>query len=314
MFKIDLRAIKTFITIVEWGSFQQAADKLRYAQSTVTTQIQKLETDLGVKLFKRGKKIQLTEAGRIFSEQASFIVRELESLQNTMADLVHGESGAVRLGAMEPVASFRLPGLLTPFMDNYPNIKISIQVGNTFHLSEAIRNGSLDFAVCSIPDTGVGLYFEPLFSEPLTLLVPSTHPLANKEEVCIQDLKGQRFLITSRTCPYRKKLETTLQEMGASYSSIEISSLGALNHYVQADYGIALVPSITVISPPPGTVARTIRDFKLDLVTGILRSSDTVSLGSAGKKLMAFLKKRLQLIKQVETLQGFHIPRQTESE
>ena len=294
MSTIDLRAIKTFITIAELGSFQEAADKLRYAQSTVTTQIQKLELDLGVKLLKRGKKIQLTEAGRIINEQASFIVRELEALQNTMADLIHGESGAVRLGAMEPAASFRLPGLLAPFMSHYPNIKIAIQVGSTFSLSESIRKGELDFAVCSIPDTGAGVYFEPLFSEPLLLLVPSTHALAAKNEVCIQDLKEQRFLITSRMCPYRKKLETALQEAGASYSAIEISSLGALQYYVQANYGIALVPSVAVSSPPTGTVTRTVRDLKLDLVTGILRSADSAALGFAGKKLLDFLKEKLQ--------------------
>ena len=294
MSEIDLRAIKSFITIVELGSFQQAADKLQYAQSTITTQIQKLEMELGIKLFKRGKKIQLTEAGRIFSEQVSFIVRELESLQNTMADLVHGESGVVRLGAMEPAASFRLPEILAPFIDNYPNIKISIQVGNTCKLTEAIRKGEIDFAICSTPDTGVGLYFEPLFSEPLILLVPSAHALAEKEEVFLQDLNKQRFLITSRICPYRKKLETSLQEIGTSYSTIEISSIGALKYYVKANYGIALVPSITVISPPAGTVTRTIRDFNFDLVTGILRSSEKVSLGSAGRKLITFLKERMQ--------------------
>lgn len=290
---MDLRAIKTFVAIVRLGGFQHAADELSYAQSTVTMQIQKLERDLGVKLFERGRKFRLTEAGRIFNEQASYIVRDVDHLQSTMNNIVHGESGSLLLGVIEPTASFRLPAILASFMTNHPHIQISIQIGNTHTLKELILKGEIDFAITSVPETSSGLYFNPLFSEQLALLVPSIHPLATKPEICIQDLKGERFLVTARECVFRKKLVTLLQKIGTSYSTLEISSLTALKYYVQANHGIALVPAITVTPAPAGTVVKVVQDLELDLGIGLLRSSERITFGAAEEKLAMFLQEKL---------------------
>lgn len=290
---MDLRGIKTFVTIVRLGGFQHAADELSYAQSTVTMQIQKLERDLGVKLFERGRKFRLTEAGRIFNEQASYIVRDVDHLQSTMNNIVHGESGSLLLGAIEPTASFRLPTILASFMKNHPHIQISIQIGNTHTLKELILKSEIDFAISSVPETSLGLYFNPLFSEQLALLVPSIHPLAAKPEIYIQDLKGERFLVTGRECVFRKKLVTLLQKIGTSYSTLEISSLTALKYYVQANHGIALVPAITVTPAPAGTVVKVVQDLDLDLGIGLLRSSERVKFGAAEEKLVMFLQEKL---------------------
>jgi DNA-binding transcriptional LysR family regulator len=290
---MDLRAIKTFVAIVRLGGFQHAADELSYAQSTVTMQIQKLERDLGVKLFERGRKFRLTEAGRIFNEQASYIVRDVDHLQSTMNNIVHGESGSLLLGVIEPTASFRLPAILASFMTNHPHIQISIQIGNTHTLKELILKGEIDFAITSVPETSSGLYFNPLFSEQLALLVPSIHPLATKPEICTQDLKGERFLVTARECVFRKKLVTLLQKIGTSYSTLEISSLTALKYYVQANHGIALVPAITVTPAPVGTVVKVVQDLELDLGIGLLRSSERITFGAAEEKLAMFLQEKL---------------------
>lgn len=290
---LDLRAIKTFITIVRLEGFQHAANELNYAQSTVTMQIQKLERDLGVKLFERGRRFRLTEAGRIFNEQASYIVRDVDHLQNTMNNILDGESGSVLLGVIEPTASFRLPSILASFMANHPKIQISIHIGNTHTLKELILKGEIDFAISSVPETSSGFCFNPLFSEQLVLLVPSTSPLALKQEIFIEDLKRERFLVTSRECVFRKKLVTLLQKIGTSYSTLEISSLAALKYYVQANHGIALVPALTVTPAPAGTVARVVQDLDLDLTVGFLRSSERITFGPAEEKLALFLQERL---------------------
>ncbi|MFD0681361.1 MULTISPECIES: LysR family transcriptional regulator [unclassified Paenibacillus] len=98
---MDLKTLKTFQMIVTYGSFIRAAEEMNYAQSTVTMQIQKLESDLGVQLIERGKKIQLTEVGRLFHERSLHIVKDLEQLQNTMSDMQLGEAGRSPLDTME---------------------------------------------------------------------------------------------------------------------------------------------------------------------------------------------------------------------
>ncbi|MES7477504.1 LysR family transcriptional regulator, partial [Cutibacterium acnes] len=103
---MEIRAIKTFITVIKLGSFQKASVLLNYSQPTVTLHIKNLEDHLGQKLIIRGKTIRLTEAGHVFYKQAVELLNEYEKLQQTMNDLGDGATGFVRIGVSEPIASF----------------------------------------------------------------------------------------------------------------------------------------------------------------------------------------------------------------
>lgn len=139
---MDLKSLKTFHRIVALGSFNRAAEELNYAQSTVTMQIQKLEAELGITLIERGRTFQLTEAGRLFHEQSTGIVKEMERLQGRMSDWMLGETGELRLGAVEPLASAMLPRLLQEFLTAYPKIGIAVEIGSTPLLGERLLRGS----------------------------------------------------------------------------------------------------------------------------------------------------------------------------
>lgn len=294
---MDIRNIKTFQTIIKLGSFQRAAEELQYGQSTVTMHIQKLESDLGVKLLERGKKLKLTEAGRLFHQNADLLLKDYDFLQSSMVELLQGEGGNIRLGAMEPTASYRLPLILGPFLQQHPKVKVSIQIGNTTMLGQMLNEGSIDLAICSTPDTGLEQSFEPLFNERLALLVPESHPLASKDMIFLRDLQHENILITNSLCPYRQKLESSLLEKGGSpYSGMEIGNMAALKFYVQANFGIAVVPVITAIPNPEGTVLKNIHDLDSGLVTGLLRKQNGSSFSSAAEKLIDILRKELQMI------------------
>lgn len=294
---MDIRNIKTFQTIIKLGSFQRAAEELQYGQSTVTMHIQKLESDLGVKLLERGKKLKLTEAGRLFHQNADLLLKDYDFLQSSMVELLQGEGGNIRLGAMEPTASYRLPLILGPFLQQHPKVKVSIQIGNTTMLGQMLNEGSIDLAICSTPDTGLEQSFEPLFNERLSLLVPESHPLASKDMIFLRDLQHENILITNSLCPYRQKLESSLLEKGGSpYSGMEIGNMAALKFYVQANFGIAVVPVITAIPNPEGTVLKNIHDLDSGLVTGLLRKQNGSSFSSAAEKLIDILRKELQMI------------------
>ncbi|MBW7459784.1 LysR family transcriptional regulator, partial [Paenibacillus sepulcri] len=205
---MDMKALNTFHRIVACGSFHSAAEEMNYAQSTVTMQIQKLEADLGVQLIERGKKIRLTEAGRLLYEQSLPIVKDLQQLQNRLADLQLGDAGMIRLGATEPGASYRLPVLLGKFMNRFPNIRISVDIASTPALCEQLLHGTLDLALCSAPELASGLYFEPLYTESFGVFIPPEgHPLARQAGIRTEDIRGHRQLINSKGCPYRRKLE-----------------------------------------------------------------------------------------------------------
>lgn len=291
---MDFKTLKTFQLIVKYGSFNRAAEEMNYAQSTVTMQIQKLESDLGMQLIERGKKIRLTEAGRMFHEQSLQIVKNMEQLQTNMADLQLGEAGSIRIGVTEPTASHRLPVILEKFIAHFPKIRVSVDISSTAVLSERILKGEIDFALCSVPDLGSEIYFEPMFREEFVVLMPESHPLAHKTQITLDDIHKVRLLVTSTTCPYRRKLEMVLQESGnVGLDTMEIGSMTALVHYVQTGLGIAFVPKMIVNPVPIGTKVHTIADCQIDMTIGILCKSSEYPLKRACSKLYEFLKQDL---------------------
>lgn len=294
---MDLKTLKTFQLIVKYGSFVRAAKEMNYVQSTVTMQIQKLESELGVQLIERGngKELRLTEAGRLFHDQSLQIVKNMEQIQSNLANLQSGETGHIRIGVTEPTGSYRLPAILKAFMSRYPNIRISVEFGNTPTLSERILSGELDFSLCSAPGVGTDLYFEPLFKEEFVALLPENHPLAQKAILSPEDIRGYRLLITSETCPYRRKLEMVMQETGnLTLDTMEIGSMTALKFYVESGLGIALVPKIIAEPVSAGTTIRAIDGSSLIYMTfGILCKASAYPLQLASQKLYQYLKQNL---------------------
>ncbi|MCJ8014537.1 LysR family transcriptional regulator [Paenibacillus sp. KQZ6P-2] len=291
---MDLKAVKTFHRIVALGGFNRAAEELNYAQSTVTMQIQKLEADLGLRLIERGKTFELTQAGRLFLEQSAHIVRDIEQLQDTMTELVAGEAGHIRLGVVEPIASYRMPDIIAGFLRDSPHIRVSISIASSTVLSQQLQQGELDLAICSPPLLGTGLYFEPMLTEHFVVLLPEQHPLTQKAIISVQDLRSHRLLITSSDCPYRRKLEMILQEPGGSpLDTLEIGSMSALKFYVQSGIGAALVP-VSVLQPEPeGTVIRPLQGSEVDMTCGLLCREPDYPPRLAAGKLYETLKKNL---------------------
>lgn len=293
---MDLKTLKTFQAIVNTGSFNRAAEELNYAQSTITMQIQKLEAELGVQLIERGKQqISLTEAGRLLYEQSLRIVKDMELLESRLGNLTAGEAGNLRLGATDPTASHRLPALLQAFMTQHPGIDISVDIGSTPSLTERLLRGELDMILCSAPEMGKGLHYEPLFTEKFVLLLPEGHPLAAEPEVTANQLREHRLLITAAGCPYRKKLESVLQESaGPPLNTMEIGSMSALKFYVQSGLGIAFVPESTLKPSPEGTTTTRLKDGPVDMSCGIACRTADYPLRLAALSLYQFLKKELE--------------------
>jgi DNA-binding transcriptional LysR family regulator len=292
---MDIKTLKTFQAIVKTGSFIRAAQEMNYAQSTVTMQIQKLESELGVRLIERGKDIVLTEAGRLFFDESLHIVRRMEHLQTSVSHLRSGEAGHVRIGVTEPTASYRLPKLLKRFMAEKPNIRISVDVSNTSLLSERIRKGEIDFALCTAPGIGTELYYEPLFQETFVALLPEGHALARKEVIGPEDLSGHRLLVTSESCPYRRKLEIVMRETGnGTFDTMEVGSMTALKFYVESGLGVALVPEIVANGErAAGTEVRKIGGSLIGMTFGLLCKESAYRLQPAGRRLYDYLKQEL---------------------
>ncbi|WP_243292861.1 LysR family transcriptional regulator [Bacillus sp. FJAT-47783] len=273
---MDIRNLKTFHMVVDLNGFQKAAEQLKYAQSTVTMQIQKLESELGVLLFERqGRKVTLTEAGRILYEQSKPILFDVERLKQSIQDIGSGYSGHIRMGCIEPFASLKLPAITSQFLDERPNVTISIEVGSAHMLNECVATGNLDFAISTQPSNESHLLFQPLFTEPLGLLLHKNHSLAVKEEITLNDLFGQRFVLTEQKCTIREVAERAFANQETEISVMfECGSLEVVKRMVQHQAGMAIVPQIIATDCIPGTIFKELSHANLHLTVGFVYRKD----------------------------------------
>jgi LysR family transcriptional regulator, regulator of the ytmI operon len=292
---MEFRHLQTFQAIAQEGSFLKAAEKLQYAQSTITLHIQQLEAELGVKLFtRRGKRTELTVAGRTLRDHADQLLHRAANLQQTMTDLVAGEAGHLRIGSIEPVASVNLPAILVQFCHEHPKVRLTLEVGVTQSIGQRVAAGLLDLAICSPPSANLGLTFELLFQDPISLLIPANHQLATLDEVPISALAQERLILTEEHCPYRNILEKALLSHGINpFSGIEVMSLEALKQMVVYGLGIAVIPTAAIASLPSKTTARGISALDLKLPVGIVFQSEASFPGSALNSLILNLKSGL---------------------
>ncbi|WP_379152048.1 LysR family transcriptional regulator [Paenibacillus sp. sgz5001063] len=245
---MESRHLFTFLIVVETGSFTRAAQKLDYAQSSITAQIQALETELGQPLFDRiSKKIMLTDAGRRLLPYAQEISR-----MHTMAEVaLRSETeltGALRIGAPESLAAFRLPGIIKEFRGRYPQVQITLKPGACWELTEFVRSGELDLVFLLQPEKEYkDIHIETLIQETMTLVAPLGHPLLDLDEVLPLHLKDVTILHTETGCTYRTLFERHLNSHGVFPDpKLEFWSIEAIKQCVMAGLGISFLPLITV--------------------------------------------------------------------
>jgi DNA-binding transcriptional LysR family regulator len=292
---MELRHLQTFQTVLKRGSFAAAARALDVAQSTVTLHIQQLEASLGVTLFERGtRQPRLTEAGRTLNDHAGSILARVETLRETMAELTDGERGDLRIGAIDPVASRRLPPILVRFSRERPKVRLTIDVGGAEPLALRVVRGELDLAISSPPPAGLPLSFQPLYREPMALLVPASFDGGAGGPVTPAIVCGQRLLVTESSCAYRALTERVLRDGGAQPErTVEINSIEALAWAVQAGLGVAVVPEISATPPPPGTILRRFAGAEIGLTVGLALPVDAPAPGRALTALLTALRGHL---------------------
>jgi len=243
---MDLRQLRTFLSIARMGSFIQAATHLRYTPSTVTTHIKNLESYLGIKLFDRlGHKINLTSEGKTFKTYAEKIIKLADEAKKavTPSDIFHG---TIILGTAESLSTYKIPTLLQTYRHDYPNVELVLKFENCSKVRDCIRNNELDIALIinrkvEDPDFIV----KCLSIEPMHFITAPDHPLANKV-ISPQDLSKTCLILTEPGCSYRATIENMLANSNVtSRSRMEVNSIESIKQLVMLGLGISMLPHFT---------------------------------------------------------------------
>jgi LysR family hydrogen peroxide-inducible transcriptional activator len=247
---LTLRQLHYFVAVSENGSFRRAADQLGVTQPTLTAQIAVLEQGLGVQIFERSRAgTRLTAAGRELMPSARRVLEEAQGLDDLAHSLAGGYVGTYRLGVAPTIGPYLLPYILPQIHAIYAGLKLYVREATPSILETEIKNGSHDLILTSLPVLARDLVTEPLFREPLKLVMSLEHDLANKKRIGPHDLRGQEVLVMGEQHLFHRQIVTLCERLHANVRrDYEGTSLDTLRHMVVMGMGIAFLPALYVRS------------------------------------------------------------------
>jgi LysR family hydrogen peroxide-inducible transcriptional activator len=261
---MNLRDLRYLIALADHRHFGRAADATHVSQPTLSTQIRKLEEELGVTLVERSpRNVLLTEAGERIIARARTIVRETDEIKAIARSHRDPESGSIRLGVFPTLGPYLLPHVVNRLRSRFPRLELLLVEDRTAQLIERLREGSLDGAVLAQPIHDDGLNAEFLFEEPFVLAVPARHPAAAQNTVRLDALAGGSLLLLEEGHCLREQALDVCHLAGVDErSDFRATSLETLRQMVAAGVGVTLLPVLAV--QPPVSTSPDIRLLKIE--------------------------------------------------
>ena len=252
---MNLRDLRYLVALSEHRHFGRAAAATFVSQPTLSTQIKKLEEELGVALVERTpRKVLLTEAGKEIAARARDVLNEIEQIRAIARRTKDPESGTLRLGIFPTLAPYLLPHVVPRLHTRFPRLELLLVEEKTEVLLKQLREGRLDAAILALPVHDDQLHTEPLFEEPFLLAVPEGHDLTRRRHLHLDDLAEQSLLLLDDGHCLRDQALEVCQLAGASEKAgFRATSLETLRQMVAANVGITLLPILAVQPPVPPT-------------------------------------------------------------
>jgi LysR family hydrogen peroxide-inducible transcriptional activator len=256
---MNLRDLHYLVALADHKHFGRAATACFVSQPTLSTQIRKLEDELGVTLVERApRKMMLTAAGREIVERARRIVGEVEQMKEAARRTRDPEAGSVRLGMFPTLGPYLLPHVMPDLRKRFPRLELLLVEEKSPVLLSRLHDGKLDAALLALPFHDDQLHAEFLFEEPFVLAVSERHALAGHASLSMSDLARQRLLLLEDGHCLRDQALDVCQLAGASEKSeFQATSLETLRQMVAANVGVTLLPMLAV--KPPVACSESIR-------------------------------------------------------
>ncbi len=243
---MEMHQLRYVVAVARSGNFSRAAEQCHVSQPSLSQQIQKLENELGERLFHRMKReARLTAHGEAFLRRAVKILEEVDAAKREATDARGLLRGTITIGVLPTIAPYLLPAVLAAFSSRYPGVEIIVQEDTTARLLKLALAYDIDLALASQPIRDERLQVRPLFSEELLLALPPGHPLTRHRAVEAADLGGERLIVMKEGhCLGDQVLgfcDRRDVKMQISFRSAQLETIQAL---VSAGLGISLIPAM----------------------------------------------------------------------
>lgn len=250
---MKLRDLEYLVAVAEHQHFGRAAVACCVSQPTLSTQVRKLEAELGVALIERGpRQALLTAAGEQVVDRARGVLGEIDAIRGIARRAGNPGSGRLRLGAFPTLAPYLLPHAVPQLRRRFPELELLLVEEKSDVLLDHLRVGRVDTVLLALPVMDGAVEGEPLFREDFLLAVPAGHPLAGREQVGVADLeREQLMLLQDGHCLRDQALEVCSLAGAEEYAGFRATSLETLRHMVAAGVGVTLLPELSVRPPVP---------------------------------------------------------------
>lgn len=240
---LNVHQLKIFHTVAKAGSFSRAAEALGITQPSVSIQVRDLERALGTELFEQiGKRIFLTEAGRVLDEYAVRILTLLEEAERAVRELSGTADGVLRVGAGSTAGTYMLPPVLRELRARLPQASITLEIHEARRIQEKILRNELD---CGIVGGGLrheALVYVPYRTDELVAVVAPGNPLASRGELTAAELSRERLILRERGSGTREATEQAFRALGLPVVPVmELPSTEAVLQAAAADLGVGIV-------------------------------------------------------------------------
>ena len=240
--RISLRQLQVFEAVARLLSYTRAAEELYLSQPTVSMQIKKLESDIGLPLTEQiGKKISLTGSGNALYQAANDILGTLGRFEMQVNDQKGLRTGQLRI-AVVTTANYFAPRLLGKFCQKYPGINVTLEVTNREHILERMANNVDDLYLIGKPPESTELDFQPYLNNPMVVVAPVNHRLAKKKSIPLAEIADELFIMREQGSGTRIAIEQKFADAGLTLGvRMELGNNESIKQGITGGLGIAVL-------------------------------------------------------------------------
>jgi len=245
---MEVHQLRYFCAVARHGTFTRASEVEHVAQPSLSQQIQKLEGELGSRLFDRlPRSAKLTVFGQAFLPKAERILRELEAAKTELLEMAGDEKGDVVLGIIPTIGAYLLPKLLKGFSARHPQVTVRVVEDITPTLLQRLHDGTIDMAVIALPVAGTDLAAVELLEEKLYAVLPDDHRYAKRKSLSLAELNREQFLLLKEGHCFRDSLIAACHKSKMSPTVVfESGQFATILAMVSAGMGVSAVPAMAV--------------------------------------------------------------------
>lgn len=242
---MTLNELRYIVAVAQERNFRRAAEKSFISQPALSLAIQKLEVELGLKIFERGKnEISVTPIGNTIVEQALRVLEEAECIREIAAQGKHQLAAPLRIGVIYSVGPYLLPDLIPSLKMVAPDMPLEVEENITANLDSLLRNGKLDVIIIALPFGDAGILTHSLYDEPFDVVVNNEHRWAGRCSIKAQELVAEKVLLLNSGHCFSNQVAEACPDLNRNGAEIQQgTSLETIRNMVASGLGITVLPA-----------------------------------------------------------------------